>query len=124
MLSELLALVALVALAGMAGTIGFAVALMLRRDAPTQTPPPAAERNLTESFYLEQRLQRLESGHNISININMPQVRYSAAAPEQQQLPEVRTPLYLPAVQTRQSLPDSKVQVIDWSTANEYATIR
>ena len=83
MFSELLALVAL---AGMAGTIGFAVALMLRRDAPTQTPPPAAERNLTESFYLEQRLQRLESGHNISININMPQVRYSAGAPERQQL--------------------------------------
>jgi hypothetical protein len=126
MLSELLALVAL---AGMAGTIGFAVALMLRRDAPTQTPPPS--QNLTDSFMLAQMNARLngversiERGGNISININMPQVRYAAGAPERTQLPEVRTPLYLPAAQTRHSLPDSKVQVIDWSTADEYATIR
>jgi hypothetical protein len=126
MFSELLALVAL---AGMAGTIGFAVALMLRRDAPT--PPPAAERNLTDSFMLARMDARLngversiERGGNISININMPQVRYATGAPEQQQLPEVRTPLYLPAGQPRHSLPDSKVQVIDWSTSDEYATTR
>jgi hypothetical protein len=121
-------LLALVTLAGLAGMIGFGVAMMLRKDAP---PAVASSHSLTESFMLERIDARLngversiERGGNISININMPQARYATGAPERKQLPEVRTPLYLPAAQKRQSLPDSKVKVIDWSTADEYATIR
>ena len=122
MYAEMLSLVTLAVLAGM---VGFGVAMMLRRDAP----PPS--QNLTDSFMLAQMNARLngversiERGGNISININIPQVRYAAGAPERTQLPEVRTPLYLPASQTRHSLPDSKVQVIDWSVSDEYATTR
>jgi hypothetical protein len=120
-ISELSAIFMLV---GMAGMIGFLMAMVLRRDAPTP-PPTAAERNLTESFMLERldsRLATIERGGNISINITIPQAEYRGEFQRDRfaALPEARTPLYLPAEQTRHSLPDSRSQIVELSRTGEY----